>query len=392
MFLAHNIPEFTGAAFSFLTLLAALFVADWRMALATLALPAVGVTVQVVMFFRGAASIREWSLAQERMNATMLQYIQGMPLIKAFNHTVRSFRQYRDSVENCRLLEDKANRKWYLALSVFNAALPNALVVILPVGAWLYMQGGLTLQSLTLFLLLGPALAGPVMILALFWHHLERIFEAQGRIRGVLDEQPLPETDAPERPGDDLSGEGVTFSYQPGMPVVRGVDFRVEPGGSMALVGPSGAGKTTLARLIPRFWDVEEGAIRMGETDIRAMGTDEVMRQTAFVFQNVQLFNDTVAGNLRMAKPEATDLELETVARAARCHEFIAALPHGYDTRIGENGLFPVRRGKAAPVHRQGHAQGCSHRGPGRGHGIHRSGKRGSMSRRPSTNWPGAGC
>ncbi|TIH15930.1 ABC transporter ATP-binding protein [Marinifilum sp. JC120] len=340
LFMAHNIPEFFGAITSTLTLTLALFVVDWRMALASLALPTLGMAGQIIMFSTGKEEVREWYTAQENMNATMLQYIQGMPLIKAFNHTVDTFKQYSKAVEDCRQLEDQANKRWHPSLSFFYAAIPSAVLVIIPVGSYLYLNGELTIQALTFFLLLGPMLAAPLMILAMFWHHLEKIIEAQNRIRSVLKSSPLPEAQRSGHPSLPLNGEAVDFSYERGVSVLKNVHFSVETARFMALVGPSGAGKTTLARLIPRFWDVDSGAIRMGQEDIREIDTETLMKQMTFVFQNVQLFDDTIAANLRMGNPSATDEELVRAAKDARCHDFISALPQGYETRIGERGCF----------------------------------------------------
>jgi ATP-binding cassette subfamily B protein len=192
-----------------------------------------------------------------------------------------------------------------------------------------------------LFLVLGMGFNRPIW--ALFTSYgtaAWQVSEASKHIGTLLDAEPLREPEAPQVPHDaSIVFDAVSFRYSAqGQPVLSEVSFSIPAGSVTALVGPSGAGKSTIAKLIPRFWDVSGGQILLGGVDVREIGTERLMNQVAFVFQDVFLFNDTVAANIRVGKPNATDAEVEAVARAARCHDFIAELPQGYATPVGENG------------------------------------------------------
>jgi ATP-binding cassette subfamily B protein len=166
--------------------------------------------------------------------------------------------------------------------------------------------------------------------------YLSRAFE---KVKAVMDLAPLPEPPNPRRPqGGDVVFDGVTFGYDPDRPAVCDVSVTVPAGAVTALVGPSGAGKSTLVHLIARFHDPDRGSIRLGGVDLRDMGSDLVMEQVAMVLQDVHLFDDTVAANIRLGRPDASDDEVRRAAIAAQCHDFITAFPQGYDTVVGEGG------------------------------------------------------
>lgn len=269
----------------------------------------------------------------------MIEYIQGMPIIKAFNHTVESFSKYSKNIEECISLEDRMCGQWYLPMSIFSVSLTANMLLILPVGATMYLSDVITLQKFIFFLLLGIGFGNPIETMLQFGRHMESNVERQARIEAVLTAKSLSEPDEPEIPGKGVFGERVEFGYNRETRVLKDIDFSIPAGKFVALVGPSGAGKSTLARLIPRFWDVAAGSISLGKTDIRKMKIDDVMDQFGLVFQNVHLFNDTVLANLKMGRPSASEAEIKKAAGTAQCHDFIMDLPMGYDTVIGEKGV-----------------------------------------------------
>lgn len=339
VFLGHNLPDFVGAVSTLALTITVLFVVDWRLALAAVIVAPIGFLVQSLTVNKNKSIRRDYFTANENMNAVMIQYIQGMPIIKAFNHTVESFHKYSKSVSECMDLEDKLTKKWFVPMAVFTVATQANLVLILPLGAWLYLEGAVSLPTFVLFLLMGLSFSNPLTVLMYLGPLMDKNLEGRERIEAILDAEPLSEPDAAQASGPGAAGKAVEFSYNGTDPVLKGVDFKVSAGGFLALVGPSGAGKTTLARLIPRFWDVTGGSLSLGGTDIRQMKLDDLMDQITFVFQNIHLFNDTVYANLQMGRPGAGQAEIETAAKAAQCHEFILGLPQGYQTVIGENGL-----------------------------------------------------
>jgi len=338
IFLAHNIPDFM-AAFVY-TLLAAvvLLVVDWRLALATILVIPAGMLVQMMTMTSGREFLHNWLVSKEKMNAAMIEYIQGMPIIKAFNHTVESFSKYSGSIEGCLRLENEISERWYLPMSIFTVSITANMLFLLPVGAAMYLSGMITLGKFIFFLLMGIGFGSPMWVMIQFGRFMEQNIECQARINSLLTAESLREPDQPVSPGEGVSGNNVEFGYGNQTKVIDGIDFSIPARKFVALVGPSGAGKTTLARLIPRFWDVAAGSITLGETDIRNIKTDDLMDQFGLIFQNVYLFNNTVLANLKLGNADASDAEIVDAAKKARCHEFIMKLPRGYDTVIGEKG------------------------------------------------------
>jgi len=339
IFIAHNLPECIGAFVYVAMATAVLFVFDWRLALVTICVMPIGVLAQTVTVRKNKDFIEKWFTANENMNAAMVQYIQGMPIIKAFNHTVESFKQYAKSVQDCAYYEDRMCKKWFLPMTIFSVSTCASLLVLLPVGAMMYLADSITLSTFTLFLLMGLGLGSPLIQFITLGGFMEKHLEGIARINAILSAKSLSEPAVGKiAKGGSVLARDVEFAYKDKR-VLKCVDFEIQAGKFMAIVGPSGAGKTTLARLIPRFWDVDAGSISLGDTDIRDMKIEDLMDETTFVFQNIFLFNDSIYENLRMGKPGATQSEIEDTARAAQCHDFIMGLPDGYQSVIGEKGV-----------------------------------------------------
>ena len=338
IFLAHNIPEVVGALVFTLLTAVILFIVDWRLALATIIVIPAGFILQMMIMGRGKEVTNKWFSATKKMNAAMIEYIQGMPIIKAFNHTVESFSKYSNSIENCLHLENEWSKRWYLPMSIFSVSITANMLLLLPVGAAMYLSGVITLGKFVFFLLMGIGFGNPIWIIVQFGRLMERNLVCQAHIEAVLTAEDLSEALEPEKPGRGVSGNSIEFGYDKETKVIEGIDFSIPAGKFIALVGHSGAGKTTLARLIPRFWDVDAGSISLGETDIRNMKIDDLMDQFGLIFQNVYLFNDSVLANLRLGNPDASKAEIMDAAKKARCHEFIMKQPRGYDTVVGEKG------------------------------------------------------
>jgi ATP-binding cassette subfamily B protein len=226
-----------------------------------------------------------------------------------------------------------------LPYTLYSVLITSNLFVLLPVGLWLHVRGSLDIPTLALFLFLGIGITVPCQRLLFFFGQFMRLAEGAKRVVRFLNQPPLPESQQETQlHGHSVEFRHVAFAYGDGDAALRDVNFVAREGTVTALVGPSGAGKTTVARLIARFWDVVDGEVLIGGVSVKAMSFDRLMGHVAFVFQDVFLFDDTVLNNIRMGRPDATEAEVVAAATAARCHEFVHALPQGYLTVIGERG------------------------------------------------------
>lgn len=350
-FIAHQIPDLAGATALPLLLLAAMFVLDWRLALAC-ALPIAAAFVMQGVVFQGKKAQEHTRLyhdALEQMNAAGVEYVRGMPAIKVFGVTVRSFLGFNAAIQHYRDQALQISRTYRHPYTLFFVVLSSILVFVLPVGLWLLGRTS-TPDSFTvtllLFLVMAPALPVPILKLLNLGGDMRMITEGVARIDELFARKPVSEPVQPQKAqGCEVCFENVHFSYaeqgDTATPeALSGVSFVAAENTLTALVGPSGGGKSTIASLLPRFWDVNAGTVRIGGVDIRDMGTAELMNMVSFVFQDVHIFRDTVEGNIRMGRTDVDREEVEAAARAARCHDFITALPQGYATRIGEGGVW----------------------------------------------------
>lgn len=336
--LAHMIPDLVGGLTAPIITAVILFAVDWRLALATVAL--LPFAVAMYGWVAARSGIAQYNAINGRINSAVIQYINGMKVLKTFMRADASFEQLRAVAAEMRAYYTGPYAASVPALAVIFAVVRANLLLIVPLGVLFYLGGSLEITTFVLFLLLGMGFNRPLWTLFSSYSTAAwQVSEASKQIAAVLQAAPLPEPQEPQIPGDaSIVFRDVTFGYRDAEPVLRQVSFTLPAGTVTALVGPSGAGKSTIAKLIPRFWDVSGGHIAVGGVDVRQIGSERLMAQVAFVFQDVFLFNDTVAANIRVGKRDATDAEVEAAASAARCHDFIMALPQGYATPIGENG------------------------------------------------------
>lgn len=341
-FVADSTPMFGRSVASPLVTLGLLLAVDWRLALAALGVLFVGAVCMRLCMRDNAEMQRRYDAERERINGTVVEFVQAMPVVRTFDDGASSFGRYQSALDGFR----EVMVKWFT-----QAGTPAriALIVLSPMptllaltwaGLLLYHGGDLEFGAWAVTLLLGTGMAeslGPLMWLNFF---IRKASASAKRIQSLMDVDPLPDPADPREPeGPSVSFDGVCFAYESrDGDALADVTFTVPAGSVTALVGPSGAGKSTVARLIPRFWDVRTGAVRVGGTDVRDMAPDRLMRQVSFVFQDTFLFHDSIAANIRMGRPEATRGELEAAARAAQAHDFIMELPDGYDTVAGERG------------------------------------------------------
>ena len=360
VFVADSTPLYARAYAAPLITLAALLWLDWRLALAALAVPALGFAVMGLLMRKSSElNMNErYNAAREQVAASIVEFVQAMPVVRTFDSGSASFGRYQAALAAYLAVL----KEWYARLG-FSArfsmtvlsALPT-LAALLWLGGWWLAAGKLAFSVWVAALLIGAGMAEAMMPFMVLYHLIDAAKLSIHRIQRVLGEPPLSEPPAPgEQPQDaSVAFENVSFSYgasegdagstggegKDAAPALQGVSFTAPAGSVTALVGPSGAGKSTVARLIPRFWDASQGCVRVGGADVRRIASDTLMQQVAFVFQDTFLFADTIAGNIRLGCPEATQQDVENAARAAQAHEFISELPQGYDTLAGERGVF----------------------------------------------------
>lgn len=338
---AHNLSELTsGLIVPFLA--ASLLVAtDWRLGLASLLLLPVAFLVQASTMAGYGEAWAEWHAAEARANAGVLEFIRGIAVLKAFNRDASSLAEVRDGILGIRDLAVAMTRRSMAGYATFFSLLAGNLLVVLPVGLWLFLEGEIARDELVLFVVLGSGLLMPLVKLLFLFGQGQRTGESLRRIRDVLEADELAEPERePELDGRPvLCFERVTFTY-PGrkQPALHDVSFSLEPGEITAVVGASGAGKTTLARLLMRAHDPDAGAITLGGHDLRSLSGSQRTTLLSHVAQDTTLFDGTIRENLLLAAPYASEDELVVATRAAHAHRFIERLPQGYDTAIGDRG------------------------------------------------------
>lgn len=336
--LAHIIPEMTANLLVPVALVVYLFVLDWRMALASLATIPLGMLCYMAQMKEYPKKYAAVMQANKHMNATTVEYVGGIEVIKAFNQSAASYEKFTDAVRQNTwlMLEWMKSTQGYSALMM--TLWPAVLIAVLPVGCLLYQNGSLSASDFITIAILSLGIIGPLVAAIFLTDDFSKIATITGEIAAVLEE---PELDRPKAQkkleGHDISLQDVHFAYKD-VQVLNGVSLDIKAGTRTALVGPSGSGKSTIAKLIASYWDVSSGRITIGGIDVKTLPPEQVMDLIGYVSQDNFLFNVSVRENIRMGRPEATDEDVEAVAKAAGCHDFIMSLTHGYDTIVGGAG------------------------------------------------------
>lgn len=350
-FVAHTIPDLVNAAITVIVMFVIFFSLNGWMAAVCLLTILAGISVQFSMMFGKKAQefFKMYFDTSEQMSASAVQYVRGMPVVKIFGQTVQSFRQFSQSIYRFKEYALNVCDAYEPGMVVFIVLLNSLVTFIIPVGLLLLdgQPGNIALAAVYLFfIILGPGVASPFYRLTFLASNTREIDEGVSRIDAIFAEKQVPEPAVPQQPqGHDICFENVSFSYEntkekTRTEALKQISFTARAGEITALVGPSGSGKSTIANLIPRFWDVNEGTIRIGGADIRNIPSETLMDQVSFVFQDTFLFFDTLYENIRVGKADATEEQVIAAARAAQCDDFIRRLPQGYQTLIGEGGVY----------------------------------------------------
>lgn len=337
-FLAHNIPETISSAVVPLGVMVYLFFLDWRMALSFLVFVPFAAFFYRLMMKGSKKKMEKYYTSVDTMNAVVVEYVDGMKEIKAFNQSQGSFSRFKNAVEHYRrYVLDWFKSSWPM-MSAYSVLLQAATVSVLPAGLWLTLSGSLDTPTLVLFLLISMGFAAPLVKLAEFADGIILVVNAEQNVHAILSERDMQGPVQPEKPcGNDIAFENVDFAYGTEQ-VLHQISFTATEGKTLAVIGPSGSGKSTVAKLICRFWDVNGGSVKLGGADIRSLSPGTLMAHISFVFQDTFLFNISLGDNIRVGKPGATGEEVTEAAKKARCHDFILKTEHGYDTLAGEGG------------------------------------------------------
>lgn len=340
LFIAHQLPDLIKGLALPLLILIYLFTQNWILAAVSFIPVPVGIVLIVYSFKTfGQKKRKEYFDSQEEMNATIVEYIRGIPVVKIFNQTVTSYKKYSETIFKFRDFVNDWLKNTSLPYSIWMSFMSNSLVIILSVGLYLYFGSTITLPVLLLFLILGVGYLKPLFVLSNIGSQMYLIVEGVERIDKILYHPVLPEPEKATKPSNfDFEFKNVSFSYDEKNDVLTDINLKIPQKRITALVGPSGAGKTTVARLIPRFWDVTSGEILIGGVNIKSIKTNDLMEYVSFVFQENFMFQETIYENIRMGMEKSPE-EIYTAAKAAQCHEFITQLPEKYNTKFGESGI-----------------------------------------------------
>ena len=350
-FIAHTIPDLVNVLATVVIMFTLFFTLNgWISAVCLLAI-ALGIGLQCTMMFgkAGQEFMQTYFDTQEKMSASAVQYVRGMPVVKIFGQSIRSFRQFNKEIEAYKTYALTVCDTYQPGMVVFMVLLNSIVTFILPVGL-LILSGqpqNIAFAAVYLFfIILGPGVATPIYKLTFRGSSTKEIDEGVTRLDRIFSEKTMPESLNPQKPhGYDITFTDVSFAYENKTEATRTdalhhINFTARAGEITALVGPSGSGKSTIANLIPRFWDVEQGEIKIGGTNVKNIATEQLMDLVSFVFQDSFLFFDTIYENIRVGNPHATREQVIAAAQAAQCDEFIQHLPKQYDTIIGEEGVY----------------------------------------------------
>ncbi|MEU4393964.1 ABC transporter ATP-binding protein [Kribbella sp. NPDC023855] len=339
---ADALPFVGSGAAQPIAALVALGLVQWKLLLVVLLMAPIAMLAMALMTKDYSEQRNRYNEANEQVNAALVEFVQGMPVVRTFDDGGVSFRRFADRVDaftEAVAAWSATSRSAGLVTKLFIVPLPTLLLVA-AAGVPMLAAGWVSVPELMVALLIG---AMPIEAVSPLMHLVNYVNDSKAaaiRVSEVLAMPPMTEPDEPKEPADaSIVFSGVNFGYEPGRNVLTEVDLEIPAGSVCALVGPSGSGKSTIARLIPRFYDVTDGSVRVGGVDVREISSEVLLRNVALVFQDPFLVQGTVADNLRLARPDATDDELYAAAEAAAAHDFIVGeLPDGYATDVGERG------------------------------------------------------
>ena len=343
-YLAHQLPDQYNAIATPVGLLVLLLAFDWRLGLLSLAPVVLAFLIMTTMTGkRMAEKMRQYGNALEVMSNEAVEYVRGIPVVKTFGQSVFSFKKFKAAIDEYEKWVISYTKDLRLPMMFYTAAV-NGVFAFLIAGGLLFTTHGVTpefLLNLLFYIIITPVISLTLTRIMYMSENELVVADALARVDSVLDAEPVPENDHPRHPKDaSVSLKDVHFSYDGKTEVIKGVSLDIQPGQTVAFVGPSGGGKSTLANLVCRFFDVQSGSVRVGGADVRDIPKEERMDTISFVFQNSRLLKGSILDNVRLGRPQATEAEVLAALKAAQCMDIVEKFPAGIHTVIGTKGVY----------------------------------------------------
>lgn len=345
-FLAHNLPDKAVSIATPIGLLAMMMYFDWRLGLICLIPAAIAFALMgtLMMGPKMAADMKQYQNALETMSSEAVEYVRGIPVVKTFGQTVYTFKRFKGAIDEYEKWTLGYTKNMMLPMTLFTTA-ANGIFAAIIIAAFAFTGGGVTdvfVLNLLFYMLITSVLTVTIMKVAYAGESQMIVNDALNRMSEILETEPLSDNGKNEKPANSsVTLENVAFSYEnSGNNAIDGVNLSVKSGEHIALVGPSGGGKTTLASLIARFWDVKSGSVKIGGADVRDISPNELMNSVSYVFQDSRLLKMSILDNVRMGRPTASDDEVMQALRDAQCMDIIEKFPDGVNTMIGSKGIY----------------------------------------------------
>lgn len=343
-FLAHQLPDKYGAVATPIGLLLLLMVFDWRLGLLSLVPVILGFAIMSAMTGkRMEEKMKQYGNALAAMSNEAVEYVRGIPVVKTFGQSVFSFKKFKSTIDEYEKWVISYTKALRIPMMLYTAAI-NGVFAFLIAGAFFFTSGGVTgtfLLNLLFYIIITPVISLTLTKIMYMSENNMIVEDALERIDSVLNTEPMPESSAPRHPADSsVELCDVHFSYDGKNEAISGVSLKIGAGQTAAFVGPSGGGKSTLASLISRFFDVNSGSIKIGGADVKDIPKEELMENVSFVFQNSKLIKASILDNVKLAKPNATNAEVIQALETAQCIDIIEKFPDGANTVIGTGGVY----------------------------------------------------
>jgi ATP-binding cassette subfamily B protein len=345
-FLAHQMPDLAGSILVPIVALIMIFIFDWKLGLASL-IPLVFAfsIISFMMGKKGKYFMKKYMTSLEDMNTEAVEYVRGIPVVKVFQQTIFSFKNFHKSIMNYKDMVTKYTLLWEKPMSAYTVLIHGFVFFLVPVTIIIiggFGEIGLTIVNLLFFFFFTPIFAQNIMRSMHLNQAIGQAEEAITRVENLIDVKPLAVSKNPKPiKNNEICFKNVSFSYPNSKEkAIDNVSFKIPEGKTFALVGASGSGKTTIARLIPRFWDADNGEVIIGNSNVKEIEPKELMKNISFVFQNTKLFKTSLKENITYGKPNATQKEIENAVNLAMCNDIVKKLPNKLNTKIGTKGTY----------------------------------------------------
>ena len=344
-YLAHQLPDKAKAIASIIGLLAMDFIFDWRLGLLSLVPVLIGFIIMMSSMAGPSLqkSMTEYQNALAEMSNEAVEYVRGIPVVKTFGQSVFSFKKFKSTIDNYEKWTTDYTLNMRIPMTLYTLAI-NSIFAFLIIGAFWFSHGNITgdfLLDMLFYIIITPVITVVLTKIMYMNENEMMVKDAIDRIDSVLNMEPLTDPAKPSHPADNsVELHGVTFSYDGTKNALSDISLKISTGQTAAFVGPSGGGKSTLASIVARFFDPQQGKVLVGGVDVKDIGKEELMNTVSFVFQNSILIKASILDNVRLGKPNATEAEVMQALKAAQCMDIIEKFPNGVNTMIGSEGVY----------------------------------------------------